>query len=165
MKSRVSAIAAMAKNRAIGQSNQLPWDYPEDMKFFREKTKGSILIMGRKTFDSLGKPLPGRYHVVITRSPLQSDFANVVYVKDLSAALDVAEKKVASYGPEIFIAGGAEIYRMAMGTCDRIYLTVIDKEFPGDAFFPDVPATQWTLTENRRSVTSPDLSFQIWDKK
>lgn len=155
----------MAKNRAIGQGNQLPWDYPEDMKFFREKTKGSVLIMGRKTFDSLGKPLPGRFHIVITRSPLKSEHASVVYVKDLAAAMAIAREKVSSFGPEIFIAGGAEIYRMAMNTCDRIYLTVIDKEFTGDAFFPEVPAGQWTLTENRKSVTSPDLSFQIWDKK
>lgn len=165
MKSQVSAIAAMAKNRTIGQGNQLPWDYPEDMKFFREKTKGSVLIMGRKTFDSLGKPLPGRFHIVITRSPLKSEHSSVVYVQDLAAAMDIAREKVVSFGPEIFIAGGAEIYKMAMNTCDRIYLTVIDKEFPGDAFFPEVPAGQWSLTENRKSATSPDLSFQIWDKK
>ena len=161
----ISAIAAMAKNRAIGVANDLPWDFPEDMKFFRDKTKGSVMIMGRKTYDSFGgKPLPGRFHIVITRTPQTSSFENVVYVETIDQALELAQSKKASYKPEIFVIGGAEIYKQSLKNCDRIYLTLIDKEFKGDAFFPEFSSKEWKLSENRRSQETPELTFQIWDQ-
>lgn len=161
----ISAIAAMAKNRAIGVNNDLPWDYPEDMKFFREKTKKSVMIMGRKTFDSFGgKPLPGRFHIVITRTPQNSQFENVIFLKTLSEALVLARKTAPLYGPEIFVIGGAEIYKMALPECDRIYLTVINQEFKGDAFFPEFSKDHWKLSESRSSDQTPELLFQVWDR-
>lgn len=162
----ISAIAAMAKNRAIGVANDLPWDFPEDMKFFREKTKGSVMIMGRKTFDSFGgKPLPGRYHIVITRTPpASSGFENVVYVQTVDQAVSLARAKAADYQPEIFVIGGAEIYKQSLDQCDRIYLTLIDKDFRGDAFFPEFSDRKWQMRESRKSETTEELTFQIWDR-
>lgn len=162
----LSAIAAMAKNRAIGVANDLPWDFPEDMQFFREKTKKSVLIMGRKTYDSFGgKPLPGRFHLVITRSPQSSPFSNVLFVQTWSEALKLAKEKAPDYGPEIFVIGGAEIYKMSLNFCDRLYLTVIDREFKGDAFFPEFSEKEWQLLESRPSTKTPELTFQTWQHR
>lgn len=162
----MAAIAAMAKNRTIGVSNDLPWDYPEDMNFFREKTRKSVMIMGRKTFDSFGgKPLPGRFHIVITRKPQASEFKQVIYVATMQEALALAQKKAPEYeNEEVFLIGGAEIYKMGLAFCDRIYLTVIHRDFQGDAHFPEFSESQWELSQSRPSSQSPDLVFQVWDQ-
>lgn len=162
----VAAIAAMAKNRTIGVSNDLPWDYPEDMNFFREKTKKSVMIMGRKTFDSFGgKPLPGRFHIVITRKPQASEFKNVIYVATIEEALVMAQATAPKYeNSEVFLIGGAEIYRMGLQDCDRIYLTVINRDFKGDAYFPEFSMDQWKLTKSLQSALTPELVFQVWDQ-
>ncbi len=163
----ISAIAAMAKNRAIGVANDLPWDFPEDMKFFRDKTKKSVMIMGRKTFDSFGgKPLPGRFHIVITRTPQTSGFPNVIYLETWEQALALAQVKNSdAYGPEIFVIGGAEIYKLSLRHCDRLYLTLIDQEFQGDAFFPEFSEKDWKLIEDRKSTETPALTFQVWQRR
>lgn len=132
----LSAIAAMAANRVIGKDGDLPWRIPEDLKFFREKTMGHIMIMGRKTFDSLGKPLPGRLHVVLTR---QKDYApeGAHVFHTVEEALDFCRKQTNQWGDEVFVVGGGDIFREFLPMTDRIYLTEIHKEFEGDAFFPE----------------------------
>ena len=133
---KVIAIAAVGKNGVIGNGNELPWNIPEDMKFFREATRDQIVIMGRKTLDSLGKPLPKRENAIITRnSKLSIDGAQVF--PDVKSAIDHyrnQEKKFS--GKNIFIIGGAQIYEASMNDLDEIWLTVIGQEFPGDVFFP-----------------------------
>jgi dihydrofolate reductase len=158
----VSAIAAMGANRVIGQEGDLPWNIPEDMKFFREKTKARIVIMGRKTFESFpeGRPLPGRYHIVITRQSSwaqevasrlnllrkQKEFVKgteVTVVSSITEALHEANLKTAFYGEEVFVIGGGEIYQQMLPQTQRIYLTEIHKNFNGDAYFPNFEASDF----------------------
>jgi len=130
------AIAAMSKNRVIGKSGQLPWHISEDLKFFKQKTSGHTIIMGRKTFDSLGKPLPHRRNIVLTRDQTWKREGTEVFFC-LDEALRAVQSQVAKE-EEIFVVGGAEIYKQSLARLDRIYLTLIEKDFDGDAFFPDV---------------------------
>jgi len=126
---RFIAIAAMAENRVIGSGNELPWHVPEDFRWFKSKTIGKTLLMGRKTFQSLGKPLPKRRTIVLYRSDFSADGVTVV------ATLD--ELKAALTESELWICGGAEIYRMTMDRWDELFLSVIDGEYGGDVFFPE----------------------------
>lgn len=127
-------MAAMTNNRVIGRNNDLPWHMPADLKKLKEVTMGHYVIMGRKTYDSVGgKPLPGRTNIVITR---QKDFK--VSEKWLKASSVAEALSLVKDDPEPFILGGAQIYKEAMDIANRIYLTVIDTEVQGDAFFPEI---------------------------
>lgn len=166
----LSSIAAMAKNRVIGTENKLPWHLPEDFKFFKEKTKGHVLIMGRKTFESLPKPLPNRFHIVITRQEsYRVNDPNVEIVHNMNSALELAHmlttKYKAKFGDEVFVCGGAEIYMQAMDIVDRIYLTVIEKDFPGDAKFPEIPENDFVLTNNDPRTEPMPFSFRTYERK
>lgn len=145
----------MAKNRVIGINNQLPWHVPEDLKFFRDTTKGKILIMGRKTFDSLGgKPLPGRLHIVITRqSDWKFDHSLVLKVSSVDEAIAAAEQKIKNdkWPEEVFVTGGSEIYQLFMSKIDHLYLTEIDLEPEGDAHFPDFSKQGFRITSESTS--------------
>ncbi|HVW96950.1 MAG TPA: dihydrofolate reductase [Mucilaginibacter sp.] len=143
----VSAVVAIAENRAIGKDNKLLWHLPNDLKHFKTITSGHTIIMGRKTFDSVGRPLPNRRNIVITRRDITIDGAEVVNSLDAAVALCKNEQ-------EVFIVGGAEIYNMAMPVTDRIYLTVVHQEFDGDAFFPEISPDEWKETE--REDHAPD---------
>lgn len=133
----LTAIVAMAANRVIGVDNDLPWHLPEDLKFFREKTKGAVLIMGRKTFESIKQPLPGRFHIVITRNPdFQYAHDRVQVVRSLEQAILVARTLVPPWPDEVFIVGGGEIYSQALEKTDRILLTRISRDYQGQAHFP-----------------------------
>ena len=144
----ISIIAAMAENRVIGRGNEMPWEIPSELKRFKEITMGHPVIMGRKTFESIGHPLPGRKNVIITR---QMDYsaADSIIVPDLQAALDACEG-----AGEVFICGGDTVYREAMPIADRIYLTIIDEEFDGDSFFPEIPDD---FVEVRRMTVTEDV--------
>lgn len=137
----ISIIAAIGKNRELGKDNKLLWHIPEDLKHFKEITSGHPVIMGRKTFDSIGRVLPNRLNIVITRNPV---FETLVYkkAKGQLIAVNSLEKAVGEakrHGEkdEIFIIGGGQIFKQAIGIADKLYLTVIDKEFDADSFFPD----------------------------
>jgi dihydrofolate reductase len=134
----------MAKNRVIGANNTLPWRLPEDLKHFKALTLGHPVVMGRKTFESIGKPLPGRTNIVVTRSP---GFAatGCLVVNSPEAALAVAF--AAEGGNEACVIGGAELYRALLGRADCIYLTEIDREVEGDAYFPELDPKQWQEVE------------------
>ena len=160
----ISLIAAMAENRAIGHHNKLPWHLPADLKRFKQLTTGHAVIMGRKTFESIGcKPLPNRRNIVITRNPqFKADSAQMAH--DLDEALSLAEDD-----REVFILGGAEIYRLALPRADRIYLTVVHGTFEGDAFFPEFDAQkQWKLREETRHDADERnacaMSFQMYER-
>ena len=129
----ISIIAAMAENRVIGRENKLPWDLPSEHRRFKEITMGHPVIMGRKTFESIGHPLPGRKNIIITT---QRGFSpeGCVVVNDLQAAIMACEG-----ADEVFICGGEAVFREAMPLADRIYLTIVEEEFDGDAFFPGIP--------------------------
>ncbi len=119
----------------IGRGSELPWDIPEDMKFFRDSTRGQIVLMGRKTYDSLGKALPARRNAVITRNTSWSVPDAEVY-SDLPSALKALKPVALSEGKTIFVIGGAEIYSLSLPFLDEVWLTEIDSDFEGDVFFP-----------------------------
>lgn len=158
-------VTAMSKNRVIGAANTLPWNLPEDMKFFRDTTKGHAMIMGRKTFESFGaKPLPHRFHIVITRQNLRSDNPLVKYVKTLDEALETARGLTSQWGEEVFIVGGGEIYAQSMNIADKIYLTVIDRDFEGDTYYPEIPADFALTAKSDRSEPIP-FSFLTYERR
>lgn len=139
----VSLIVAMAKNRVIGVNNQLPWHLPADLKHFKATTMAKPIVMGRKTWESIGRPLPGRFNIVISR---QLDYIaeGAEVVSDLTAALALARKEAASTGlDEVLIIGGEAIYRQALGEVDKMYITEVDLEPDGDAWFPDIELNAW----------------------
>ncbi|PKM30768.1 MAG: diacylglycerol kinase [Gammaproteobacteria bacterium HGW-Gammaproteobacteria-11] len=145
----IALIAAMGRNRVIGRDNQLPWHLPEDLKYFRSMTWGKPIVMGRKTFDSLGRPLPGRTNIVISnQSGLRIPGASVQ--PDIDAALDQAATQAALDGvDEIMVIGGETLYRQMLARADRLYLTLVDAEPQGDAWFPVIHAEDWQLVEDR----------------
>ena len=132
----VSIIVAIGENHAIGKNNQLLWHMPNDLKHFKDITSGRTIIMGRKTFDSVGKPLPRRRNIVVTRQDITIPGCEVVKSVEDGLALCKDED-------EVFIGGGAEIYKLAMHLTDRIYLTIIHKSFDADTFFPEIDKTEW----------------------
>ena len=132
----VSAVVAISENHVIGKDNKLLWYLPKDLKHFKEITSGHTVIMGRKTYDSVGKPLPNRRNIIITRQPITIEGCEVV--NSVEAALDLVKDK-----HEVFIVGGAEIYKLAMPLTDRIYLTIVHAEFEGDTFFPEIDERIW----------------------
>lgn len=161
----LSAVAAMAQNRVIGVGNTLPWDLPEDMKFFREKTKGKVMIVGRKTFESFGKVLPGRYHLVITRnSDYKVDHPQVQVVASLKEAIGEARKLIPPWPEEVCVVGGGEIYNQSIPYLDRIYLTIIEKDFPGDTKFPEFDENVFKLKEKREGQGNLPFSFRLYEK-
>ena len=150
----LSAIAAMGLNRVIGVQNKLPWRVPEDWEFFKQKTQGTIVIMGRKTFESLGgRPLPKRLHIVITRqSEYKFDHPEVKIVGSLDAAIELARSLIKSADQEVFVAGGSEIYAQSLKRIDKLYLSVIQKSFDGDAFFPSLSDSGLKLSHSEPRV-------------
>jgi dihydrofolate reductase len=134
---RVSLIVAMAHNRVIGRNNALPWRLPEDLKRFKAITMGHPVIMGRRTYESIGRPLPGRANIVVTRSE-QFKAPGCTVVRSPQAALDACAGT-----DEAFVIGGADIYRAFLDRADRLLVTEIDADFEGDAYFPEFDQSQW----------------------
>ena len=134
----------MTKNRMIGRANALPWRLPDEMRHFVRTTKGKPVIMGRKEFDSVGKPLPGRTNIVLTRnSTWHAEGVHVV--RSLDEALHLARRVASRTGvDEIMVIGGGEIYALALPVADRLYMTVLDVELDGDVFFPPFDKSEWT---------------------
>lgn len=139
----VAMVAALSRNRVIGIGNQLPWYLPEDLKFFKRITLGKPLVMGRKTFESIGRPLPGRLNIVVTRDTTFTH-EGVRVCHDLASALQLADQQATIDGAEeIAVIGGGEIFTQAMPSATRLYLTEVDTDIDGDAYFPEVPGGQW----------------------
>lgn len=145
----IKIIAAIGKNRELGAKNALLWNLPGDMKFFRETTRGFTVIMGRLTYESIGRPLPKRRNIVITRSP---DFCpeGVETAQSLEAALRLADG-------DVFVIGGASVYAQALPFCDEMLLTEVDSEYPeADVYFPDFDCSEWSselIAENSDGAT------------
>jgi dihydrofolate reductase len=144
-------VAALASNLVIGAGNRLLWRLPSDQKQFRARTWGKPLIMGRKTFDSIGKPLPGRETIVISRAAFAHPGVRVAH--DIDAAFALADAIADEmHADEIIVAGGGDIYRETIGRADRLYLTEVDLAPEGDAFFPAVDAAHWREEKRQRGV-------------
>lgn len=166
---KLSLIVATANNNAIGRNNELPWHLPQDLKYFKSVTLGKPVIMGRKTFESIGKPLPGRTNIVVTR---QKDwkFAGVLVAKSVEEALEIGQQfrnEQDNLAEEIMVIGGAEIYRHALPIANRVYLTRIDADVSNaDAYFPELPSTQWKLTSEISGDNDANLKhkFLVFEK-
>lgn len=156
----ISFVVAMGKNRVIGKDNSLPWEMPADMKRFKELTTEKPIIMGRKTFESIGRPLPNRTNIIITRDENYKAEGCIV-VHSIDEALKAAEGN-----EEVMVIGGAQIYKEFLPTANKIYLTIIDNDFEGDAYFPEYNEDEWKEVkrekheadkENKYSYTFIDL--------
>jgi dihydrofolate reductase len=136
---KVAMIAALSRNRVIGRNNTLPWHLPGDLKYFKRVTMGKPLLMGRKTYESIGRALPGRTNIVLTR---QSAFeaAGIITVADPGQALELAQREQAD---ELMVIGGEAVYRAMLPLSQRLYLTEVHAELEGDAYFPDYDAAAW----------------------
>ena len=140
---RVALVAAIAEGGVIGRDGALPWHISEDLQHFKKVTMGKPVVMGRKTYESIGKPLPGRSNIVVTRN-LGLELDGVTVVHSLDEALRMAER----FRPtETFLIGGAELYQLALPKVDRMYLTRVHKKFDGDTFFPEFDRDEWLELE------------------
>lgn len=161
----ISLVVAAAENNAIGKNNQLLWHLPNDLKFFKNTTWGMVVIMGRKTFESVNKPLPGRFNIVITR---QADWKaeGVTVAADLNDALKKAKETNCN---EVFVIGGGEIYQQSMQIADKIYITRVDAILDADTFFPEIDEAKWQLSHNQDFAADEKhsfaYSFQTWERK
>lgn len=160
----LSIIVAKAKNNIIGKENKLIWHIPEDLKHFKEITSGHTIIMGRKTFESLGKVLPNRKHVVFTQNPdFKVDNENVEIVHSMLQIQEYIEND-----EENFVIGGAMIYNLLMPYVTKMYVTEIQKEFEGDAFFPRINTEKWKEVSrqkgNKDGTNDLDFDFVIYEK-
>jgi len=154
----LTLVAAMGSNRVIGRAGDMPWHYSEDLKHFKRTTLGGVMIMGRKTFDAIGRPLPGRRSIVVTRS---TDWAyeGVEVVHSLDEALALAGDEA-----PVFVVGGGEIYTQALPLATRLVLTEIDDAPEGDTYFPDWSRSEWTETARVPGESTPDISFVTWER-
>lgn len=156
----LSMIVAMANDRVIGLDNQMPWHLPADLAWFKKNTLNKPVIMGRKTFESIGRPLPNRHNIIISRTPHISDNENVTWVESLDAAINLAKDNA-----EVFIIGGGNIYQQALPLANRLYLTHIDATLQGDTRFPDYNTGKWQqIFEEKHQVddkNSYNYQFEI----
>nr|AIA15609.1 Dihydrofolate reductase [uncultured bacterium] len=158
----LSYIFAMDRNRVIGNENKLPWHLPADLKFFKKTTMGHPILMGRKTYESIGKPLPGRQNIVLTRSAdYEADGCDIVHT---------APEAIARFGEseEAFVIGGAELFHLFMPYADKMYITRIDHSFEGDTFFPEIREEEWRLIHVEQGVRDEQnpyaYRFEIYEK-
>lgn len=160
---RISAICAMSENRVIGNHNKLPWHLPADLRHFKKITLGRPILLGRKTYESIGRPLPDRCNVVVTRD-VHFQAPGCLVVNSIEHALEAV-----AYSDEVFIIGGALLYHQTLSLVQRLYMTIIHQHFNGDAFFPEINLQEWSETE--RVNCQPDennpysYSFIVLDRK
>jgi len=155
----ISQIVAMSTNRVIGNQGKIPWDIPGEQKMFKKITMGHSVIMGRKTFESIGKPLPGRTNIVITRQENYSAPGCTV-VPDLKAAIAACPDGET----EAFICGGEQIYKQFMPVAGRLYLTLIHREFDGDAFFPAFSEDDFRKVKSKAVLGVEPYTFAVYDR-
>ena len=150
---KISLIVAMASNRAIGINGQMPWHLAADLKRFKRITMGSPVIMGRKTFEAIGRPLPGRTNIIVSRNPDYRQPGCLVYPDIAEALTRQADEE------EVFVIGGASLYRACLPDADLLYLTEIDKAFAGDTYFPEIQAQLWRELERLEIENDETVDF------
>ena len=159
----IKLICAVSKNNVIGYNNKLPWNISEDLKRFRELTSENIIVMGRKTYDSIGRPLPKRENLVLSKNK-KLKIENVKVFNTPQEILDFYHKREEE--KDLFIIGGNYIYELFIEYCDYLLITFVDKEFEGDAYFPKIDWTEWELTnEEKKSDEQENLTYYFRDYK
>ncbi|HET7577772.1 MAG TPA: dihydrofolate reductase [Bacillales bacterium] len=159
----ISFLLAMGKNRVIGKDNGMPWHLPADLAFFKKKTMGNTIVMGRKTHESIGKALPGRKNVVVTRDTnYEAEGCTVVHSVDEA-------RELFGNDDEVFVIGGTKLFNTFFSYADRLYVTYINEEFEGDTFFPEIDDTKWKRTSVEQGVKNEknpyEYSFIVYDRK
>ncbi len=166
MKKKFSMIAAMSQNRVIGNNNQLPWHMPADLKYFKRLTLNNTVIMGRKTYESIGKPLPNRQNIIITSNPdaikTPENADNFVVVSSLIAAFELAKHP-------IFIIGGSSLFQELLNEAHQLYITLIEAEINGDVYFPEINNDEWKLISSEAHEADEkneyDYQFLVYERK
>jgi len=162
---KISAIVAIAKNNIMGKDNNIPWYLPADLKYFKKVTLGHPILMGRKTYLSIGRPLPKRTNIILTRNPFFIA-ANCLVVHSIQEGLEIAQEENAN---EVFIIGGSQIYESSMDYWDRLYLTTVDAEVEGDIIFPELDFSEWQLVSEVKHKADDkneyDYTFKVFDRK
>jgi dihydrofolate reductase len=160
----ISMIAAVAENGVIGKDNDLPWYLPDDLKYFKNTTKGHYILMGRKCYESFGKPLPNRTNVVITRNDNYND-DGITVVHSLEEGLELAKQGGET---EVFICGGSQIYAPGMDMADKIYLTRVHASVDGDVYFPPMDEGKWKLVSSEKHSKDEkhayDFTFLVYER-
>ncbi len=159
----ISHIVAASENNVIGQDGDLPWHIPEDLKFFRDMTRHRCCVMGRKTFEALKTPLPDRLNIIITRQP-NYVVPGAIVVASFAEALVVCREHQQKYGEEIFVMGGGEIYLQTLPQTDRIYLTRIHRHYPGETYYPELPAGEFKEVARRDRTEPVPFSFLTYER-
>src|SRR5690606_308269 len=159
----ISLLVAMDKNRLIGKDNDLPWRLPADLAYFKRVTMGHPIIMGRKTYDSIGRPLPGRENIIVTRdTSYKMEGCKVIH------SIDEILKLNEEHDQELFVIGGAEIFKEILPYSDRLYITEIDEEFEGDTYFPAFDKSEWKVISEEKGVKDEknpyDYTFMVYEK-
>lgn len=163
----VSMIVAATRNQVIGRDNQMPWHLPEDLRYFKQRTLGKPIIMGRKTWQSLGRPLPGRLNIVVTRQQ-DAEYAGAEVFSNLEAALQRGREWAVQQGiDEVMLIGGGQLYQQGLPLAQRVYLTRIELELEGDTFFPVLDNQQWQKTDAQTHSAKndqPGYTFEVWQR-
>lgn len=159
---KINLIVAAAENNAIGKDNKMLWRLPDDFKYFKKNTVGHSIIMGRKTFDSIGKALPERRNIVITRNHNWTE-------EDVDVANSVDDILIYCRDErEIFIIGGANIYKQTLPLAQKVFLTRVHSRIDGDSFFPELPTSEWKLTSSEKHHKDEkhayDFTFEVWER-
>lgn len=155
---KLSLIWAMSQNRVIGRGGQLPWNLPDEIRFFAEKTRGKPVIMGRKTFESIGKPLPNRLNIVVTSADI--DEPTVTFCRSVPEAIDIGRTYCTEHQiDELFVIGGSSIYLAALPLADTLYATTVHAHIEGDTFFPDYDESLWALVEESHHAVDHRHAF------
>ncbi|RFB16869.1 dihydrofolate reductase [Bacillus sp. HNG] len=159
----ISLLLAMDKNQLIGKDNDLPWRLPADLAYFKRVTMGHPIIMGRKTYDSIGRPLPGRENIIVTRdTSYKAEGCKVIH------SIDEIVKMSEETEQELFVIGGAEIFKEILPYSDRLYITVIDEEFEGDTYFPAFDKAEWQVISKEKGIKDEknpyEYTFLVYEK-
>lgn len=148
----ISLVAAMDKNNVIGYNNDMPWSLPNDLKHFKEVTSHSTIIMGRKTYESIGRPLPNRRNIILSRSSYQTD-DDVEVISSIDNIKELAKEE------EVFVIGGGIIYEQVIPYADRLYITRIDADFKGDTYFPQFSEAEWQIIDEKDGIQNEDNKY------
>ncbi|NRA64727.1 MAG: dihydrofolate reductase [Pseudobacteriovorax sp.] len=159
----IAQIVACTKNGVIGKDGAMPWHLPEDLKFFKRVTMGSCLIMGRKTYESIGRPLPGRKTIVVSRQETVLD-SRVIQVSSIEQALAKCQSLRDTWGDKVFIIGGGQIYEQTLDLVDRIYLTKIHQDITGDTYYPLDRLVNFSMIEDSSFSEPIPYSFQTFER-
>ncbi len=160
----ISLLVAMDQNNLIGRDNQLPWHLPADLAYFKQVTMGHPIVMGRKTYDSIGRPLPGRENIIVTRNPaFTMEGCKVIHSIEEIIKLNNNDKE-----QELFVIGGSEIFKEILPFADKLYITEIDEAFEGDTFFPEIHQKEWVLLHKEKGIKDEknpyDYYFSVYTR-